>query len=61
MAAWRAAAGLRQSPPLTPAATVGYGHGYRLPRPVDRFVDRAIGANSAIRAICGTTPWYPFS
>ena len=25
---------------------------------VDRFVDRAIGANSAIRAIGGTTPWY---
>ena len=28
---------------------------------VDRFVDRAIGANSAIRAIGGTTPWYPCS
>jgi hypothetical protein len=26
---------------------------------VDRFVDRAIGANSAIRAIDGTAPWYP--
>jgi len=26
---------------------------------VDRFVDRAIGANSAIRATGGTTPWYP--
>jgi hypothetical protein len=25
---------------------------------VDRFVDRAIGANSAIRAIGGTTPCY---
>jgi len=24
---------------------------------VDRFVDRAIGANSAIRAIGGTAPW----
>ena len=24
-------------------------------------VDRAIGANSAIRAIGGTTPWYPCS
>jgi hypothetical protein len=28
---------------------------------VDRFVDRAIGANSAIRAIGDTTPWYPCS
>jgi hypothetical protein len=28
---------------------------------VDRFVDRAIGATSAIRAIGGTTPWYPCS
>ena len=28
---------------------------------VDRFVNRAIGANSAIRAIGGTTPWYPCS
>jgi len=26
---------------------------------VDRFVDRAIFANSAIRAIGGTAPWYP--
>ena len=26
---------------------------------VDRFVDRAIDANSAIRAIGGTAPWYP--
>ena len=24
---------------------------------VDRFVDRAIGATSALRAIGGTTPW----
>ena len=24
---------------------------------VDRFVDRATGANSAIRAIGGTAPW----
>jgi hypothetical protein len=28
---------------------------------VDRFVDRAIGANSAIRAIGGAGPWYPCS
>ena len=28
---------------------------------VDRFVARAIGANSAIGAIGGTTPWYPCS
>jgi len=26
---------------------------------MDRFVDRAICANSAIRAIGGTAPWYP--
>jgi len=26
---------------------------------VDRFVDRAIGASRAIRAIGGTAPWYP--
>ena len=26
---------------------------------MDRFVDRAIGANSAIRAIGGTARWYP--
>ena len=26
---------------------------------VDRFVDRAIGANSAIRAMGGAAPWYP--
>jgi hypothetical protein len=26
---------------------------------VDRFVDRAIGANGAIRAIDGTALWYP--
>jgi len=28
---------------------------------VDRFVDRAIGAYSAMRAIGGTAPWYPCS
>jgi hypothetical protein len=28
---------------------------------VDRFVERAIGANSAISAIGGTAPWYPCS
>jgi hypothetical protein len=28
---------------------------------VDWFVDRAIGANSAMTAIGGTTPWYPCS
>ena len=28
---------------------------------VDRFVDRAIGANGAIRAIGGTASWYPCS
>jgi len=28
---------------------------------VDRFVDRAIDADSAIRAIGGTTSWYPVS
>jgi hypothetical protein len=26
---------------------------------VDRFVDRAIGATSAIRVTGGTAPWYP--
>jgi hypothetical protein len=26
---------------------------------VDRFVDRAIGATSAVSAIGGATPWYP--
>ena len=26
---------------------------------VDRFVDRAIHANGAIRAIGGTASWYP--
>ena len=28
---------------------------------VDRFVDRATRADGAIRAIGGTTPWYPCS
>jgi len=28
---------------------------------VDRFVDRAICATSALRAISGTAPWYPCS
>jgi hypothetical protein len=28
---------------------------------VDRFVDRAIGATSAIRAIGGAGSWYPCS
>jgi hypothetical protein len=28
---------------------------------VDRFVDRAVRANCAIRAIGGTAPWYSYS